>query len=682
MLRREKRDVELTLPKKTETVIEVELTLTQKRWYRAVFERNRNFLMQGPSKKIPSLINVLMQLRKVCNHPFLVAGSREAVYEDHYAAEAAAAIALSAATAAAAATAATPATAADGSAVAIADSAAAATDSASTAASDSPTAVKEEVQSSDQIQQTDVATPIIAAPALTNGSAAEPSNAINDNVKTEDLGPVIPVPEAAVDPALKDPLVYCSGKIVFLHKLLIKLTREKSKSLIFSQFTTTLDVIQEYLTDYGYGYERIDGGVTGYNRSAAITRFNQPDSKASVFLLTTRAGGLGLNLQAANTVIIYDSDWNPQGDLQAIARCHRLGQQKEVKVYRLLTRQTAETSMFQVASKKLGLTNILLNGLHSKVSNKEERNIDEILRQGATELFGLDDEASKNISDNFMAADIDHILKERSKEVVFTDNGYEDAEDIFASKEEGAAPEGDKSKSQFSQVTFIANKSDAALQLDDKNFWEKALPKEHTRIGRIKTLFTCPDSLKVLRGMQAPATATAPAGTATTQSIRETKKARSDAWKRFMPIALEISELRQSGEKPFETEEVLELLQLVLISDVYPEEVDRLNGLCDSIERPKRRRGGGGAAQWDISKGKLGKRDSDSSDDDDSGEIDEETGKKKKKKRRNGSEEDDWTPEENEDGTPRETQAQIDSRPALGSEGYKVSPALLSFQCS
>ena len=114
--------------------------------------------------------------------------------------------------------------------------------------------------------------------------------------------------------------------------------------------------------------QRIDGGVTGYNRSAAIARFNEPDCKAHVFLLTTRAGGLGLNLQAANTVIIYDSDWNPQGDLQAIARCHRLGQQKEVKVYRLLTRQTAEATMFRVASRKLGLTNILLNGLHSKVS--------------------------------------------------------------------------------------------------------------------------------------------------------------------------------------------------------------------------------------------------------------------------------------------------------------------------
>jgi SNF2 family DNA or RNA helicase len=261
MLRREKRDVELTLPKKTETVIEVELTLTQKRWYRAVFERNRNFLMQGPSKKIPSLINVLMQLRKVCNHPFLVAGSREAVYEDHYAAEAAAAIALTAANAAAAATAATPSIAADGSAIAagIADTADSAAATASVAAADTTRAVKEEVQASDQVEQTTEAlTPVITTSALTNTSTTEPSDTIGENVKTEDLGPSIPAPvEAAVDPALKDPLVYCSGKIVFLHKLLIKLTREKSKSLIFSQFTTTLDVIQEYLSDYGYGYEVI-----------------------------------------------------------------------------------------------------------------------------------------------------------------------------------------------------------------------------------------------------------------------------------------------------------------------------------------------------------------------------------------------------------------------------------------
>ena len=181
--------------------------------------------------------------------------------------------------------------------------------------------------------------------------------------------------------------------------------------------------------------------MTGYKRSAAIDRFNAVDSLASVFLLTTRAGGLGLNLQAANTVIIYDSDWNPQGDLQAIARCHRLGQQNEVKVYRLLTRQTAESSMFRVASKKLGLTNILLNGLHNKVTKKEERNFNEILREGASDLFSIDEEVSKEISDKFMKEDIDDILKERSKGIVFTDSGYEDSEDIFSTNATGGDDE-------------------------------------------------------------------------------------------------------------------------------------------------------------------------------------------------------------------------------------------------
>ena len=107
---------------------------------------------------------------------------------------------------------------------------------------------------------------------------------------------------------------------------------------------------------------------------------------------------------------------------------------------------------------------------------------------------------------------------------------------------------GGKQKSLFSQVTFIANKNDSLLNLDDADFWAKALPKEHTRIGRIKTLFTCPESLKLLKGQQK--------GQETAQGVKSTKKAKSDAWKRFMPIVTEISDLRISGEKPFETEEV------------------------------------------------------------------------------------------------------------------------------
>ena len=112
-----------------------------------------------------------------------------------------------------------------------------------------------------------------------------------------------------------------------------------------------------------YIYERIDGRITGHLRQAAIDRFSRPESDRFIFLLCTRAGGLGINLTAADTVIIYDSDWNPQNDLQAQARCHRIGQEKNVKVYRLITRNTYEREMFDRASLKLGLDKAVLQSM-------------------------------------------------------------------------------------------------------------------------------------------------------------------------------------------------------------------------------------------------------------------------------------------------------------------------------
>ena len=92
---------------------------------------------------------------------------------------------------------------------------------------------------------------------------------------------------------------------------------------------------------------------------------SSPDSDRFVFLLCTRAGGLGINLTAADTVIIYDSDWNPQNDIQAQARCHRIGQSKSVKVYRLITRNSYEREMFDRASMKLGLDKAVLQAFQS-----------------------------------------------------------------------------------------------------------------------------------------------------------------------------------------------------------------------------------------------------------------------------------------------------------------------------
>jgi SNF2 family DNA or RNA helicase len=121
-----------------------------------------------------------------------------------------------------------------------------------------------------------------------------------------------------------------------------------------------LDILEDYLNYRQFPFERLDGQIRGNERQMAIERFSKPDSEKFVFLLSTRAGGLGINLTAADTVIIFDSDWNPQNDIQAQARCHRIGQTQLVKVYRLITKHTYEWHMFDRSSKKLGLDQAVL----------------------------------------------------------------------------------------------------------------------------------------------------------------------------------------------------------------------------------------------------------------------------------------------------------------------------------
>ena len=99
-------------------------------------------------------------------------------------------------------------------------------------------------------------------------------------------------------------------------------------------------MLEELIEARGYGYERLDGNDRGVSRQQAIDRFSNPQSDSFLFLLSTRAGGVGINLTAADTVIIYDPDWNPQNDIQAMARCHRIGQTRAVNVYKLVTRDT------------------------------------------------------------------------------------------------------------------------------------------------------------------------------------------------------------------------------------------------------------------------------------------------------------------------------------------------------
>lgn len=180
-------------------------------------------------------------------------------------------------------------------------------------------------------------------------------------------------------------LVQSSGKLVFLDKLLPKLRAEGHRCLIFSQFKIMLNILEEFLVAKDIGYERLDGDVTGIRRQDTIDRFQAKDSSSMVMLLSTRAGGCGINLVAADTCIIYDSDFNPQNDLQAQARCHRIGQTKEVKVYRLLSNKTYEMKMHDSASHKLALDHAVLGGNAASTLTKKE--IESLLKKGAYDFF-------------------------------------------------------------------------------------------------------------------------------------------------------------------------------------------------------------------------------------------------------------------------------------------------------
>uniref|UniRef100_A0AAX7V800 Helicase, lymphoid specific n=1 Tax=Astatotilapia calliptera TaxID=8154 RepID=A0AAX7V800_ASTCA len=171
--------------------------------------------------------------------------------------------------------------------------------------------------------------------------------------------------EYPLDPAtgefkIDEQLVQSSGKFLILDRLLPALKRRGHKVLIFSQMTSILDILMDYCYLRGFHYSRLDGSMSYAERDENMARFSK-DPEVFIFLLSTRAGGLGINLTAADTVIIFDSDWNPQADLQAQDRCHRIGQTKPVVVYRLVTANTIDQKILERASAKRKLEQMVIH---------------------------------------------------------------------------------------------------------------------------------------------------------------------------------------------------------------------------------------------------------------------------------------------------------------------------------
>ncbi|EJU05536.1 hypothetical protein DACRYDRAFT_74776 [Dacryopinax primogenitus] len=175
-----------------------------------------------------------------------------------------------------------------------------------------------------------------------------------------------------------DPNIYrAAGKFELIDRMLPKLFRCGHRVLIFFQMTEVMTIFEDYCNYRHYRYLRLDGMTKSEDRGEAMKKFNEKDSPYSLFLLSTRAGGLGLNLQTADTVIIFDSDWNPHADLQAQDRAHRIGQKKAVSVFRLITDKSVEEHMLARARDKLDMDGKVIQAgrFDQKTSAQEQENL-------------------------------------------------------------------------------------------------------------------------------------------------------------------------------------------------------------------------------------------------------------------------------------------------------------------
>ncbi|XP_062209510.1 probable helicase CHR10 isoform X2 [Phragmites australis] len=192
-------------------------------------------------------------------------------------------------------------------------------------------------------------------------------------------------------------LVEASGKLILLDLVLKKLHDLGHRVLLFAQMTQTLDILQDFLELRSYTYERLDGSVRAEERFAAIRNFSSQSTKglmrddnqsqAFVFMISTRAGGVGLNLIGADTVIFYEQDWNPQADKQALQRAHRIGQLNHVLSINLVSQRTIEEVIMRRAERKLKLSHNIIG--EEDATNGKERDLGNEASDMKSIIFGL-----------------------------------------------------------------------------------------------------------------------------------------------------------------------------------------------------------------------------------------------------------------------------------------------------
>ena len=369
LLRRLKADVLKSMPSKSELIVRIDMSPIQRKYYKLILTKNYEALQSRMGGGHQSLLNIVMQLKKCCNHPYLIQLAQE----------------------------------------------------------EAP----------------------LTANLQYEGNA----------------------------------LVKACGKLELMIKMLHKLKQQGHRVLIFSQMTKMLDILEDFLEFCGYKYERIDGGITGNIRQDAIDRFNAPGAQQFAFLLSTRAGGLGINLATADTVIIYDSDWNPHNDIQAFSRAHRIGQKTKVMIYRFVTRNSVEERIAQVAKKKMMLTHLVVrpgmggnaaanataNGDKKPNGAMSKKELDDILRFGTEDLFKDDENEENKIHYDDAAIDI---LLDRTQETPKNDDEESEGLNEYLSSFKVASY---VTKEQDEEEVEMEVLKEDSAESTDPMFWEKLL---------------------------------------------------------------------------------------------------------------------------------------------------------------------------------------------------------------
>ncbi|KAI0535107.1 PHD/FYVE-zinc-finger like domain-containing protein [Xylaria digitata] len=265
-------------------------------------------------------------------------------------------------------------------------------------------------------------------------------------------------------------LVEASPKLLLFEIMLPKLKERGHRVLIFSQYLHSLTILEDFLTGLDMAHARIDGSLSALEKQKRIDAFNAPNSPLFAMLLSTRAGGVGINLATADTVIIYDPDFNPHQDLQALSRAHRIGQQRKVLCFQLMTKNTVEEKIMQMGRKKMALDHALIESMDAKEEAGED--LESILKHGAAALFS-DESKDKIVYDD---ASVDKLL-DRSQ-IENTDTGDDDsAETQFSFARIWANDKGDLSNNTEVNLQDVAPEVSTSI-------WENILKEreaEHER---------------------------------------------------------------------------------------------------------------------------------------------------------------------------------------------------------